>query len=157
MRRMLSFLAVALLLGLAGNLQADPPVETRWVGPGSGSDCLAPPVRLGASVFPSGNGLEVDTVQPGSAAARLGLESGDRILEVNGRPVRSPSELQQSLRDAVSWHNGHIRVLVENIRGRLGIPGERLYVNVRTSLTVAPDFPSDSVPVYRSSRAGLPY
>lgn len=34
------------------------------------------------------SGLEVAAVAPGSIAAELGVEPGDRVLAANGKPVR---------------------------------------------------------------------
>ena len=41
---------------------------------------------FGARVRPSGSGVRVSRVEPGSPAARAGLKKGDVILEVNGEP-----------------------------------------------------------------------
>jgi len=45
----------------------------------------------------AGAGVEVDLVEPDSAAARAGLHSGDRIVAVNGSAVRNFDELSLRL------------------------------------------------------------
>jgi predicted metalloprotease with PDZ domain len=43
-------------------------------------------------------GLELICVDPCGAAARAGLEEGDVLLEVNGRPIRCHNDLSDALR-----------------------------------------------------------
>ncbi|MCA9651222.1 MAG: trypsin-like peptidase domain-containing protein [Myxococcales bacterium] len=50
-------------------------------------------LRLGIGVRSAAEGVEVVEVGEGSLGDTLGLRVGDRILEVDGSPVRSPSEL----------------------------------------------------------------
>jgi membrane-associated protease RseP (regulator of RpoE activity) len=40
-------------------------------------------------------GVMITSVMPGSSAAHQGLERGDVIVSVNGRPVRSPMDLER--------------------------------------------------------------
>ena len=46
------------------------------------------------------NGVTVENVAEGSPAARLGLRTGDVILAVNRKTVRTIAELRESLRSA---------------------------------------------------------
>ncbi|MFQ3649341.1 MAG: prolipoprotein diacylglyceryl transferase family protein [Gemmataceae bacterium] len=45
----------------------------------------------------AGAGVEIDLVDPQSAAARAGLQAGDRIVALNGKPVRTFEELSVGL------------------------------------------------------------
>jgi serine protease Do len=70
-----------------------------------GSDVNVP--KLGFSVAPantvsgaSGNGVVVTAIQDGGVAADHGLQVGDVILDVGGKPVASPDELNKGLSDA---------------------------------------------------------
>lgn len=90
--------------------------------------------KLGVQAFGNGQYVEVTRAFFGSAAARLGLEPGDRILQINGRPVRSIAELQQMLQGSVYTHNGQIRVLIDNVRARHGHWGAQRYVSANTYL-----------------------
>jgi hypothetical protein len=46
----------------------------------------------------AGPGVEIRQVTGGSAAAEIGLQAGDMLLEINGRSVYSPIEVQQMIR-----------------------------------------------------------
>ncbi len=48
---------------------------------------------------PNGAGILVREVRSGTAAEKAGLQAGDVIVKVNGKPVGSLSELRQQLRD----------------------------------------------------------
>jgi Do/DeqQ family serine protease len=56
-----------------------------------------PTGALGLSVAPAGSGVEVTRVDPAGPAAGAGIRAGDVLEEVNGRPVRSASELRSAL------------------------------------------------------------
>lgn len=47
--------------------------------------------------LPEGHGLMVESVQDGSLAAALGLQRGDIVLEVAGRPIGTTADVQQAL------------------------------------------------------------
>ena len=47
--------------------------------------------------LPPAEGAFVGGVKPGSAAQRLGLATGDIITEINGRPVKSPDDLEHAI------------------------------------------------------------
>ncbi len=56
--------------------------------------------NLGIQVAPAedGAGVTITSVKPGSAAAERGLKAGDTILEVAGKEVHQPSELQDAVK-----------------------------------------------------------
>jgi serine protease Do len=63
--------------------------------------------KLGFTVAPAGkaagvdsNGVVVTTIAEGGVAADHGLQVGDVILDIGGKPVSTPADLNQSLSDA---------------------------------------------------------
>lgn len=107
---------------------------------------MPPPVRLGVMAIDSYGYLEVTSVDWNSAASRLGLEAGDRILEINGHSVRNGAELRQLLQEAVANHNGQVRVLIDNVRARYGEYGAQRYVTNRTWLDGYQPLPQPGYP-----------
>lgn len=89
--------------------------------------------RLGFTAVDS-HCLEVLRVNRNSAADRLGLERGDRIVSINGHKVHTPSDLPDALMDAIDYHDGRVRVVIDNVRARRGEPGARRYVTKTTYL-----------------------
>ena len=85
--------------------------KMRW---GIGVSDLTPEVRQQIQGPSNLHGAVNEHVQPGSAADNAGLRSGDVILEVNRREVKSAEEVQQVLsnvpkgQDALLlvWSNG---------------------------------------------------
>ena len=75
---------------------------------------LTPDVRNEAQLQPSVHGAIVEDVKPGSPADNAGLQRGDVIMEVNRKPVKSASDVAQTLssvpngQDALVlvWSNG---------------------------------------------------
>jgi S1-C subfamily serine protease len=53
--------------------------------------------RLGARL---GESLTFDVLTPGGAADQAGLVAGDKLLEIGGKPVRTPQEAAEALADA---------------------------------------------------------
>jgi membrane-associated protease RseP (regulator of RpoE activity) len=75
-------------------------------------------------------GLLVTQVFPGSTAAMQGIEVGDVIVSVDGKPVRSPTDFQLRLRQAggvaelgvIDWRTGWRNpITVYPQRGRIGV------------------------------------
>ena len=120
-------------------------VQTQqYVGPGQVTPRWMPPIppvppvyngpKLGIEAYGKGSYIEVTRALPGTPAARLGLEPGDRILQINGLPVRSIPELQHLLQNSVYSHSGQIRVLIDNVRARHGHWGAQRFVSATTYL-----------------------
>ena len=78
--------------------------------------------------------VEVTSVVCSSAASRMGLEAGDRILEINGRQIQSLECIPAALRDATLYHNGKVTLLVDNVRARYSGCNRQRYVTVSTYL-----------------------
>ena len=92
-----------------------------------------PQPKLGIWGHMDYRGMVVDSVAPNSPAAKLGLESGDVVVRINGQRVDSIFTYQTLLRDAVNYKHGHVSVLVENIRWHSGQSFEK-YVTSTTHL-----------------------
>lgn len=75
-----------------------------------------------------GWGMQVVSVTPGSLAGRNGLESGDVIVEINGRSIRCDADYHGALSDA-AYQGGHVRLLVDNVRARNGFGQRYVYVS----------------------------
>ncbi len=73
----------------------------------------------------SGWGMMVDQVIPGTTAARMGLEPGDVVMKINGKPVTCAQRYRELLWEAVSMQDGRVHLKVDNIRARNGLPVPR--------------------------------
>ncbi|MBL4849632.1 MAG: PDZ domain-containing protein [Planctomycetes bacterium] len=69
--------------------------------------------RLGVALSDAGGKITINQVMAGSLAERVGLKSGDRIVELQGKPVKSISDVAKALKDATQ-----IQLRVE--RGSVG-------------------------------------
>ncbi|MCC7335176.1 MAG: PDZ domain-containing protein [Pirellulaceae bacterium] len=121
------------------------------VGDGNPQGCVTDGPQIGMMAIDTYAGVEVTSTMWNSPAQRLGLEPGDRVIQVNGHRVRTTADLKAYLKEAVQFHQGQITVIVDNVRARLGAPGVQRYVTVRTFLDgyynqgnslVGPVFPS---------------
>lgn len=89
--------------GAAGSNTGSPPAAG-VSSPAAPPPALAPPPELGlkfskidyASLGLSG--LMIETVFPGTPAARAGLLAGDLLLRIDGKEIRSEAQLQEMLR-----------------------------------------------------------
>lgn len=54
-------------------------------------------LRLGITVRGTEGGVEVIDVRSGSLGETLGLEAGDRLLEIDGKPLTNPSDVKRAL------------------------------------------------------------
>lgn len=125
------FIATLTLLALSTSASLVSAQHTHTVMRGEVNYVSSGPT-LGIMAFPSGSGLEVTQVYSNTPASRLGLEAGDRIVEVNGQQIRSVADLQHSLRSASDYNNGQIRVLIDNVRARQGFYGAQRFVSRST-------------------------
>jgi S1-C subfamily serine protease len=61
-------------------------------------------------------GFRVAAVRPGSGAARIGIEAGDRVLGINGRGLANPAAWRRVILDLRG--RSHALVVVQRGRGR---------------------------------------
>jgi S1-C subfamily serine protease len=94
---------------------------------GVGLDNLPQPNRLGLSA-----GVQVASIQPGGPAARAGLQVGDVVVAVRGRPVATPSQVIASVEGAVVGQPMAVRInrngtdlILSVVPGELGRPAQR--------------------------------
>lgn len=63
-----------------------------------------------------GEGLRVQSIEPGSLASILGLRTGDVVVDVNGTPIRSAEDVQKTL--AARAESAEVSVVVVGSEGR---------------------------------------
>jgi len=99
---------VAGFAGLSQAQAAEGRAELRLIRPG-----MPDAPRLGIyGHFEWGLGMVVDSVAWGTPAARTGLEPGDVIRAINGRPIQSEWDYFQALR----YSGGYVRLTVQDVR-----------------------------------------
>lgn len=94
--------------------------------------------ELGAVVdLRAAGGLPVLAVTPGSAASRLGLRPGDRLLAINGRGIGGHADALQQAIDAgngklaVQWTRGGKRMGAQDQADAVSVPAYQLIVGGR--------------------------
>ncbi len=78
------FVPTSLAVGVAQELSSYHAINHGWLG-------------VDAENEPSGDGVYIESVFPGSAAQKAGLSVGDIIMDVNGYPVETVASLQARL------------------------------------------------------------
>jgi hypothetical protein len=73
--------------------------------------------RLGVRL---GESLTFDVLTPGGAADQAGLVAGDKLLEIGGKPVRTPQEAAEALADATG--SVELKVLRDGKEAALKLP-----------------------------------
>jgi len=58
-----------------------------------------------------GRGFGVTRVLPGTAAARIGLQTNDVVLSVRGRPVLGPDQVLKALGEKETWNGLDMRIV----------------------------------------------
>ena len=148
------------VLGLAsGELraQSDEPKQTTAVPLGGGGFLEVEPhiPQFGAVVRNVDNQVEVLKVFKGSPASRLGLEAGDRIVEINSYRCRNTRQLSYLLQLAVEQNRGEIRVIIDNVRARTGAPEAERFSYSKTWLDGHGVYSSDDRPLeYKNGSGG---
>ncbi len=90
----------------------------RPAAPLTGRQNLPHPQLGVAGELVPGWGFRVTHVLPGSAAARMQLERGDVILNINGRCVSSIRSIEQQLLRSAGEFEGQGIIKIDNVRGR---------------------------------------
>lgn len=129
---------------------------------GQGSTCAVPPAtpmpwaRLGMMAIDGYGYVEVVSVDYGSAAMRIGLERGDRVLEINGQPVRSTDDVRRLVQEAAMYRQGQVRIVIDNVRARMGEYGAERYIFRQTLLDGfgPPPYPQ-AVPIQGQQGSGV--
>ena len=83
---------------------------------GGGGGAMEYQPKLGFNGHMDYRGMVVDSVVVNSVAFQMGLETGDVVTHVNGKPVTSYHTYLTLLRDAVNYQNGRVSLQIENIR-----------------------------------------
>jgi membrane-associated protease RseP (regulator of RpoE activity) len=107
-----------------GQEEGVPEIQPRFAPGGGALPRIAPPRgdwKLGVWGYNTESGVVVTRVAPGSAAARVGIENGDKIVSVGGYQIGYVGDLLYPLgfelqRQAGS--RGDVLLLVQNVRNR---------------------------------------
>lgn len=81
-----------------------------------------------------GVGMQVVSVNFGGVAHREGLETGDIIVEINGRRIMHEFDYERALVDAAVYSYGQVSLLVRNIRFQPGCHLNPAFVRVYSQL-----------------------
>lgn len=84
-----------------------------------------------------GFGMEVVHTDHGGVAKSIGLESGDVIVQINGRPIRTEADYRNALLNAARFNDGHLDLVVHNVRWYPGSTFHRQYVSLHADLPQA--------------------
>jgi uncharacterized iron-regulated protein len=86
------------------------------------SDLEGERVRLGVRIEPDEAGLRVTEVTPGSAAESAGVQAGDLLVDLDGRPLKDMVDVQVALTLAHPGDEGALVVERGGDRVRLTVP-----------------------------------
>ena len=68
--------------------------------------------------------MRVQTVEPGSRAASVGVQPGDLLLRINGQEVHTPEEVSRRLGQILRGEAGFIGLVVD-VEDQAGKPQAR--------------------------------
>ena len=102
---------------------------------------VQPPVQVTPKLGVTGSivahwGFKISSVEPYSAAARMGLERGDVIKSINHQRIDCLQSFKNAIRNAANYNNGHLKLKVDNVRARIGLSHQRI-VTVKGNLFAA--------------------
>lgn len=108
-------LMAALTLATISTASASQP-QALLLNPNSGPGCYDLP-RFGFSSFSiNGFGERVTSVRWGGIAQRMGLESGDVILSLNGYPLTYHGSWNNALRETMYNNGGFVKLKILDVR-----------------------------------------
>jgi len=84
---------------------------------GLGLVALTPDAKRYYNLDDSVNGVLIGNVQPDSEAADKGLQAGEIIASVGNKPVRTPADIEQGIKDAKNAGRDNVLFLVTNQQG----------------------------------------
>ena len=89
----------------------------------SSNETLPPSGKMGITMSRMGE-VSIKTVSPDSAAAKAGLQTGDRIATIDGQPIHSYGDVQLALLDKKPGEHLSLRVERQESGGRREIAGD---------------------------------
>ncbi len=92
-----------------------------------------------------GVGMQVVQVKRGGVAEQIGLEAGDIIVRIDGRRISCVNDYKNALARAAMYGNGHVDLVVRNIRYRPGCTVNREFVSLHADLPQRCFMPTPSV------------
>ena len=96
--------------------------KVSWNAAQNSDGTPAPDLRIFAVPMPDDQGLRLRLMNPASAWGRAGLHTGDRLLAVDGRPVKSWSDLRSWLGQLRVGQTARVEVMRNNVRSELAVP-----------------------------------
>jgi serine protease Do len=99
----------------APNLPAGPAATGNAMGLGLAS--LTPDARKTFNLSEGTNGVLITKVDPNSDAADKGLQAGDVVQRIGGRPVHTPADVQSGVAEAQKGGRKSVLLLVASSQG----------------------------------------
>ncbi len=84
---------------------------------GLGLASLTPDARKTFNLAESTSGVLITKVDPNSDAAEKGLQPGDVVQRIGGRPVRTPADVQSGVSEAQKGGRKSVLLLVASSQG----------------------------------------
>ena len=113
-RKTVLALVASLTLVTLSTASAAPP-QQMLLNPNQGQGGYNLP-KFGFSSFNNGYGERLTSVRWGGIAQRMGLESGDTILSLNGYPLNYHGAWTDALQHAVYHDGGYVKLRVRDVR-----------------------------------------
>ncbi len=94
-----------------------------------------PKLQFSGRLIP-GVGMQVIDVVFGGVAYGVGLEPGDIIVQIDGRRIANPFDYENALLNAAIYQDGHVDLVVRNVRYQPGCHINREFVQVHADLPI---------------------